>query len=452
MRPRQVSTAVVLVMKFGGSSLADAEQLHKVAEVVASRREARPFVVCSAHKGVTDGLVNAAAAAARGDVSADAVIERQSAVASAVGLDPLTLEPFFEDLRSVLKGISLVREASPRVLDFVQSFGERMSVRTVAHALREAGLKAEAFDAFDLGFITDAEFGRARPVEDYESRVRSAVGERIASGTIPVVTGFVGQTADGEITTVGRNGSDFSATAFAAALDAAECQIWTDTDGVMTADPSLCPAARNIPKMSFAEASELAQYGGRVLHPSTLMPAIRKNIPVRVLNTNRPDHAGTVITRDGDSTSAEAITSVVYKPGQTAITIQSATMLGQPGFLAQVFDILGRDGVDIDMVSTSEVSVSLTTGSRSELARTLRRLESLGRVSTETGRALLCVVGRQIRSAPGIAARVFGALEQAGVNVEMISHGANAINLSMVIRDEAVPEAVRGLHGAFFEV
>ena len=438
-------------MKFGGSSLADGAQLFRVAEIVKARREALPFVVCSAHKGITDALVNAAREAARGDASADAVVERQSAIARAVGLDLAALEPFFEDLRSVLKGISLVREASPRVLDFVQSFGERMSVRTVAHAFRQAGLDAEAFDAFDLGFVTDAEFGRARPIEGYESRVKAAVRDRVKTGTVPVVTGFVGKTTEGEITTVGRNGSDFSATAFAAALGADECQIWTDTDGVMTADPSLCPSARNIPKMSFAEASELAQYGGRVLHPSTLMPAIRENIPVRVLNTHRPDHAGTVITRDGDAEGAESITSVVYKPGQVAITIQSATMLGQPGFLAEVFDILGRDGVDIDMVSTSEVSVSLTTSGRAGLERTLKRLERLGRVSTETERALLCVVGRQIRSSPGIAARVFGALERAGVNVEMISHGANAINLSMVIRDGAVPEAVRGLHGAFFD-
>jgi len=418
---------------------------------VKARTSSRPFVVCSAHKGITDALVHAARSAARGEVSAEGVVARQQPIADDVGLDAATLAPFFDELRSVLKGISLVREASPRVLDFVQSFGERMSVRTVAQAFRNAGLPAEAFDAFDLGFITDAEFGRARPVEDYESQVEAAVRARVPDGTIPVVTGFVGRTADGEITTVGRNGSDFSATAFAAALGAEECQIWTDTDGVMTADPSLCPTARNIPSMSFAEASELAQYGGRVLHPSTLMPAIRQNIPVRVLNTNRPQHAGTVITRTGESPRDDAITSIVYKPGQTAITIQSATMLGQPGFLAQVFDILGRDGVDIDVVSTSEVSVSLTTGSRAELARTLKRLETLGKVATESERALLCVVGRRIQSSPGIAARVFGALERAGVNVEMISHGANAINLCMVIHDDAVPAAVRALHGAFFD-
>lgn len=438
-------------MKFGGSSLADAVQIEKAVAVIRSRADARPVVVCSAHKGVTDALVRAAKEAARGTADPSPVVERQRAVATAVGLDEEVLAPFYAELGSVLRGISLVREASPRVLDFVQSFGERMSVRTVAHALCAAGIEAEAFDAFDLGFITDAEFGRARPVEDYEARVQARFRERVRSGCIPVVTGFVGQTESGEITTVGRNGSDFSATAFAAALNADECQIWTDTDGVMTADPSLCPTARNIPRMSFAEASELAQYGGRVLHPSTLMPAIRKNIPVRVLNTNRPEGTGTVITKDGDRDGANEVTAVVYKPGQTVITIQSATMLGQPGFLARVFDELGRDGVDIDMVSTSEVSVSLTTAGSADLSRTLRRLEALGRVSTETHRALLCVVGRKIRSAPGIAARVFGALQSSGVNVEMISHGANAINLSMVVKDDDVRRAVEALHGAFFD-
>jgi len=439
------------VMKFGGSSLADAGQIGKVVDIIAGCEGGPLLVVCSAHRGVTDALVRAAHTAASGHADAEPIVSHQSRIAESVGFDPAHLEPFFADLRSVLQGISLVREASPRVLDFVQSFGERMSVRTVAHALRAAGVDAEAFDAFTLGFITNSDFGRARPIHDFEDRVRDRVSTAVRAGSVPIVTGFVGQTEAGEITTVGRNGSDFSASAFAAALGADECQIWTDTDGVMTADPTLCPAARNIPRMSFAEASELAQYGGRVLHPSTLMPAVRKNIPVRVLNTNDPTGTGTVITREGEPEPSRAITSIVYKPGQTVITIQSASMLGQPGFLARVFDELGRDEVDIDMVSTSEVSVSVTTPGTSTLGGTLSRLERLGRVTTETGRALLCVVGRRIRSEPGIAASVFGAVDRAGVNVEMISHGANAINLSLVIRDEDVAPAVRALHGAFFE-
>jgi len=437
-------------MKFGGSSLADGAQVRKVVDIVAARRAQHPVVICSAHKGITDALIRSALDAAMGTASADTVVARQSAIAVELGFDPGELEPFFSELRSVLRGISLVREASPRVLDFVQSFGERMSVRTVAHALRSAGIDAEAFDAFELGFVTDAQFGRARPIADYEVRVQTRFAERVPLGTVPVVTGFVGRTESGEITTVGRNGSDFTASAFAAALGADECQIWTDTDGVMTADPSLCPNARNIPKMSFAEASELAQYGGRVLHPSTLMPAVRRNIPVRVLNTNRPELFGTVITGEGDAEAEAPITSVVYKPGQSAITIRSATMLGQPGFLASVFEILGRDEVDVDMVSTSEVSVSLTTDGRIEIERTLEKLEALGRVDVETDRALLCIVGRRLRSSPGIAAKVFAALEAADVNVEMISHGANAINLSLVVRDTAVSSAVRALHAAFF--
>ncbi len=437
-------------MKFGGSSLADAAQIERVVGVIRDRAARRPFVVCSAHKGVTDLLARAALEAAGGRPDAGPVIERQSAVCTAVGFDPDALQSMFEDLDSVLRGVSLVREVSPRVMDFVLSFGERMSVRTVAHAARSAGLDARAYDAFHLGFITDANFGRARPLPDFDERARPLCESAMADSAIPIVTGFVGKTKDDSISTVGRNGSDFTATCFAAALAAEECQIWTDTDGVMTADPSLCASARNIPRMSFAEASELAQYGGRVLHPSTLLPAMRRNIPVRVLNTNQPNRPGTVITKEATDQPATPITSVAYKEAQQAITVQSASMLGQPGFLARVFDVLGRHDVDVDMVSTSEVSVSMTTGSDAHLQDAIQRLEELGTVRVEQGRSLLCVVGPQIRSAPGIAARVFAALESAQVNVEMISHGASNINLSMLVRDEDVSKAVPALHDAFF--
>ncbi len=439
----------MLVMKFGGSSVADARQIEKVKEIVKARLPRTPVVVASAHKGMTDMLINAAKAAARGEVDATRILERQRGVLRGIGADEWMLDHYFKEIEDLLRGISLVREASPRVLDHMQSFGERMSVRAIAYAFTRQGLKAEAYDAFDLGFITDDNFGAARPIEGHEALMKKLYAERVQPGTVPVITGFVGKTRAGEITTVGRNGSDYSATVFAAGLAAEECEIWTDTDGVMTSDPSVVKSAKNIPSMSFAEASELAYYGGRVLHPSTLLPAVKANIPVRVLNTNRPDHPGTVITESGGEAQGP-ITSIAYKENQSVITIESAKMLGQPGFLAKVFEMLGRAKIDVDMISTSEVTVSMTCAPSPNIPEAVRELEAFGRVTLDEKKSLVCVVGRSLKTKPGLAAKIFGALSSAEVNVEMISHGASAINLSLLVDDGDINRAVLAIHAALF--
>ncbi len=342
----------MLVMKFGGSSVADEKQIHKVLQIVRGRADRTPVVVSSAHKGVTDALLNAGKRAAAGEPDAAPVVDKQRTVLRGCGCDHDILDPFFREIEDLLRGISLVREASRRSLDYLASFGERMSCRVIADYFTRNGVKSEAFDAWDLGFITDEHFGSARPLPGYEVRMTTEFKRRVGNDVVPIVTGFVGKTSSGEITTVGRNGSDFTATCFAAGLAAEECEIWTDTDGVMTADPRLIKDARSIPYMSFAEASELAYYGGRVLHPSTLLPAIKRKIPVRVLNTNRPEHPGTVITEEGGE-NPNAVTSIAYKESQAVITIESPQMLGQPGFLAKIFDVLGREKIDIDMISTT---------------------------------------------------------------------------------------------------
>ena len=437
------------VMKFGGSSLADGVQVAKVAAIIEGRLKTEPVVVLSAHKGVTDLLIAAAKEAAKGQPDARPVVDRQTRIATEIGAELPMLEPFFTELADLLKGISLVREVSPRLLDLVQSFGERMSVRAVAAHLRGRGVRAEAFDAFDLGFITDARFGVARPLPGFEKRARAAYRDRVAPGVVPVITGFVGKTESGDITTVGRNGSDFTASCYAAALGADECQIWTDTDGVMTSDPNLVDIARSIPTMSFAEASELAHHGGRVLHPSTLLPAVEKQIPVRVLNTNHPEHPGTVITQEGGDPLGP-ITSIAYKKEQCVITIASTRMLGQPGFLARVFAVFGERDVSVDAVSTSEVTVSITCGVDANLSEVIEQLKLHGRVTVTRNKSLVCVVGRAVRTEPGIAARAFGALAEADINVEMISHGSNNTNLSVVIDDTRVDDAVVALHKTFF--
>lgn len=441
----------MLVMKFGGSSVADQPQIHKVFEIVVGRRDRVPLVVCSAHKGVTDALINTAKAAAATVYDPEIVIAKQRAIADGLGCPPDLLEGMYAEIRDLIRGISLVKELSPRSLDYISSFGERMSVRCIADYFARHGLPAQAFDVWDLGFVTDSNFGTARPTAGFEQRVRKAVAERVAPGVVPIVTGFVGKNDRGEITTVGRNGSDLTASLLAAALEAEEVEIWTDTDGVMTADPSVVSQAKNIPTMAFDEAAELAYFGSRVLHPSTLLPAMASNIPVRVLNTNRPNHPGTVIRQQpaGYGDSGKPI-SVAYKENQTIITLSTTRMFGQPGFLAPVFEVLGRHRVVIDVISTSEVSVSLSTNTREALRAAVPELEQFGTVRVHDNKTILAVVGQSLASQPGIGARVLDAVAQAGVNVEMISYATASPNLTMVIDDRDIRPAVARLHDTLF--
>jgi aspartate kinase len=440
----------MIVMKFGGSSVANRAQIEKVLSIVRGRAARAPLVVSSAHKGITDALVGAAREAARGVFAPAAVLDRQAAVARDLECDGALLWPFFAEITDLLRGISLVRELSPRSLDYVSSFGERMSVRVIADFFTRQGLPAQAFDVWDLGFVTDAAFGAARPLPGWEAGMRRLVAERVAPGVVPIVTGFVGRTEAGEITTVGRNGSDLTATLVGAALGAEEVEIWSDTDGVMTADPSVVKAARSIPAMRFDEAAELAYFGSRVLHPSTLLPAMEKSIPVRVLNTNRPAHPGTVLHHAAPP-AAGAATSIAYKEGQIAATLTSTRMFGEAGFLGRVFEALGRHQVVVDMVSTSEISVSFTTDRRERLDAALADLGALGELHVEGGKTLLVVVGQELAERAGLGAAILGAIAGAGVNVEMVSYGMKSISLTMLIADADVGKAVGVLHRRLFE-
>jgi len=438
----------MLVMKFGGTSVANRGQIEKVLGIVREAAPRRPVVVSSAHKGVTNALVAAARDAVAGRFDPSGPIQKQRGIAATLGCAPDLLDPLFEELTSLLRGVHLVRELSPRSLDFVSSFGERWSVRVLADFFRREGLPSTAHDVWDLGFITDAVFGGARPLPGFHERVRAAF-DALEPNTVPIVTGFIGKTANGDVTTVGRNGSDLTATLLGAALGVGEVQIWSDTDGVMSADPSLVADAQSIPEMRFDEAAELAYFGSRVLHPSTLLPAMEADIPVRVLNTNRPDHPGTVIAK-GAGETPRGVTSIAYKEGQVVLSIQSARMFGESGFLGQVFEICARHGVVVDVVATSEVSVSLTASEREPVDSAVAELAKLGDVQVLGGRSVLVVVGRDLARQPGLGATALGAIASAGVNVEMISHAFGSINLSFVVRDEDVAKSVDVLHSVLF--
>ena len=438
----------MLVMKFGGSSVADRGQIEKVQGIIRDRLDKRPVVVSSAHKGITDGLINAAKTAAAGEEPAPWVESRQTEVAQSLGCDVAMLEPLFSEIRDLLRGIRLVRELSPRSLDYISSFGERMSVRCIADYLNREGIKAQPVDAWDLGFTTDTKFGKARPLPGFPQRVRAAM-DKIPNDVVPIVTGFVGKNEAGEITTLGRNGSDLTATLIGAAVGADEIQIWSDTDGVMTADPSLVKSAKSIPSMRFDEAAELAFFGSRVLHPATLIPAIEQDIAVRVLNTNRPDHPGTVISASPPQKDA-SFTSIAYKENQTIITIADPKMLESVGFLAKVFTVLAGHGAVIDMVATSEVSVSASSHDEAAIRAAADDLQRFGEVDIQPGMALLAVVGRKIHHTPGVGARVMAAMAAADVNIEMHSFGMRSNNISVVVKDGAIAKAVPALHDALF--
>jgi len=440
----------MVVMKFGGSSVADRAQIEKVMAVVKTRLERRPVVVCSAHKGMTDRLVRAAKNAVSRDYELPDVIDVQQEICASLGCPDGFMADLYQEIGDLLRGIGLVRELSPRSLDYMMSFGERMSVRAIADFFTRQGLKSQAFDVWDLGFITDANFGGARPLPGYEAEMKRLFAELVPPDVIPIISGFVGKTPQGDITTVGRNGSDLTATLVGAALEVEEVEIWTDTDGVMTADPSVVPGARNIPCMRFDEAAELAHFGGRVLHPSTLLPAMEKGIPVRVLNTNRPDHPGTVIDRQGDP-QPRPVTSVAYKEKQVVLTITSTRMLQQAGFLAKVFDVLTRHAVVVDVISTSEISVSMTTDQLEPVKRALPELGQYGDCQLSTGKTVMVVVGRELAHRRRLGAKILQAVAEAGARIEMLSFGLGSINFSMVLDDEDIQKTVPLLHRVLFE-
>jgi aspartate kinase len=332
----------------------------------------------------------------------------------------------------------------PADRDRLLSYGERLSAALFAAALREAGVDAAAVLAGDAGLVTDERFGAAHPLPDAARLLSESLTRR---PPLPVVTGFLGRTADGRVTTLGRGGSDYSAALIGAALGAEEIQIWTDTSGLLSADPRIVPEARPVPLLTFAEASELAYFGARVLHPKTLLPAMERAIPVRVLNTARPDDPGSLVTpAAGPADSAWRVKSIACKKDITAVTIASTRMLLAYGFLARVFEVFGRHHVVVDLVTTSEVSISVTVDDAARLEDAVAELETIGNVEVKRGLAVVAVVGEGAPRRVGLAGHVFTLLGGVGIPVEMISQGASRVNLSFVVADEDADRSVRLLH------
>ncbi len=446
----------MIVCKFGGTSVQDAAAIARLVEIVGTRAAEQPLVVVSALAGVTDGLLRLARAAELGGSShrdrLDAIVARHEEVAGAFPGTGEAVEAIRAEARVLARELDAVagRRVTPCEMDAVLSHGELWSSRLVAAALAAGGVPARWVDVRPV-MVTDDRFGRATPyVQVLNARARECLGPLLAGGVVPVTQGYIGATATGVPTTLGRGGSDFTAALLGAALRARRVEIWTDVDGLMTADPRIVPSARTLAVASYEEAAELATFGARVLHPATAVPLVRENIPIVVLNSTRPDRPGTVIEssaeleRLGDS----PVRSISWKRGITVINIRAPRMLGAYGFLRQLFEVFERHEVVVDVLASSEVSVSLTIEDPSHLSLVRRELEELGEVWVDEHRAIVAVVGIGLKHEPGLAARVFGAVTP--TCIEVISQGASAINMTFVVKEEDGPDVVRRLHREFF--
>ncbi len=450
----------LVVMKFGGTSVEDAVAIRRTADIVAGRvaQGLQPVVIVSAMARVTDQLLNAAAAAGRGDKSsalAASVALRARHHQAAAELIPATdlapiatlIDEHFDALDELLRGLAAVGEVTPRTTDIVASYGERLSSPLVAAAFVARGIAAAHVDARNC-IITDAQHMRAIPQDELiAERLREHVLPLAQAGRVPVLGGFIGSTPEGVTTTLGRGGSDFSAALVGGGLHAESIEIWTDVNGIMTTDPRICPDALRVRTISFDEASELAYFGAKVLHPATILPAVEKNIPVLVLNSRDAQNEGTRITALAPHCRSP-FKSIAAKKRLTIIDIVANRMLMSHGYLKAVFEVFDRHKCSVDMVSTSEVSVSLTVDSNERLPEIAADLRKFADVKYEGRKALICMVGENIRGQNGIAAQVFGALRH--INLRMISQGASEINMSFMIEEDDVEEAIRSLHSVFF--
>jgi aspartate kinase len=449
----------IVVMKFGGTSVEDPAAITRTANIVAGRLKQgkQPVVVVSALAKVTDQLLRAAASAAVGDRTGALAISsrlrcRHRDTAAALVKDSAELvaviDQKFDSLDEVLRGLAAILELTPRISDLVVSYGERISSRIVAAAFAERGIDAAHVDARNV-VVTDSQFQKAVPNDALiEKRAAEHLRPLIEQGKVPVMGGFVASNEEGITTTLGRGGSDFTGALVGGALTAGAIEIWTDVDGIMTSDPRVCPDALRVKVISFEEAAELAYFGAKVLHPATILPAVKKNIPVLVLNSKNPTNEGTRIISVAPHCKSP-FKSIAVKKKLSIIDLVASRMLMTHGYLKEIFTIFDKHKCPVDMVSTSEVSVSLTVDSNEKLPAIAAELGQLADVKYEGKKALVCMVGEDIRGQQGIAAQVFAAIRH--INVRMISQGASEINMSFMIEEDDADEAVRSLHAAFFQ-
>jgi aspartate kinase len=459
-----------VVMKFGGSSLGNARRIKRVAEIVKENKAEETIVVVSAMGGVTDSLVRISEKVVTGiseakikDFVGDVREKHLAAIKEAVSreyqnLPVLEVEKLCSELEKVLIGVSYVGELTPRSMDHIMSFGERLSAPIMSGALNSLGIKSYWLDGYSAGIVTNSNFGRAAPLWHItEKRVAKGLAPQLGD-TVPVVTGFIAGNEDGRITTLGRGGSDYTASILGSVLGADEIWIWTDVDGIMTTDPKLVGEAKTIKIISFIEAMELAYFGARVLHPKTIEPAMERGIPVRVRNTFNVANEGTLIVMEQQK-SSEIVKAISVMNDVALLTIAGVGMIGVPGVAARVFNALAHEDVNILMISqgSSEVNISIVIEEK-DLEKAVNTIMDVfsGKnivrdVHYKKDVSIIAIVGAEMRGTKGVAARVFNAVARAGVNVLMIAQGSSEVNISFVVLEKDAEKAAKALHREFIQ-
>jgi len=447
----------MIVMKFGGTSVESAAAIERVAGIVKARGHRHPVVVVSAMGKTTNKLLAIAQAAIHGtraeyiqqlhDLRDFHSREARQVVplAERASLDRF-LDDHFQELTELVKGLAVLGELTPRSVDAISSYGERLSSYIVTLAFRHYGMAAEHVDSRDV-VITDKRHTQAAPLFPETYRRLAATIPPLAAKSVVVMGGFISSTEDGVTTTLGRGGSDFTASIVGAGIDAEEIQIWTDVDGMLTADPTILPGGHRVKTISFAEAAELAYFGAKVLHPATVVPAIEKNIPVLILNSRRPEVDGTRIVAEHVHCE-NVVKSIACKRRIALVNVHSTRMLMAHGFLRRIFEVFDRHETPVDMVATSEVSVSLTVDNLSRIDEILADLRAFSEANLEKDQVIVCLVGENIRHTAGVARRVFNSLD--GINIRMISQGASLLNISFVVAETDLHRTVEALHTEFF--
>ena len=449
----------MIVCKFGGTSVGDAQAIARTAAIIASRRERQPIVVVSALGGTTNTLLQIAEQSAKGQLigalsAVEGLRDRHLAQTEALlGDDPVAaadvageLSAMFDELAALAEALKTLGDLTPRSLDAIASLGEQLSSVLVVAAFQRHGLSAEHVDARQV-MITDSQFTRAEPQPDaIAEAAQRIVMPIVRAGKIPVMGGFIGSAlGTGVTTTLGRGGSDYSASLVGAALQAEAIEIWTDVDGMLTADPRVVPEAQLIERIGFDEASELASFGAKVLHPNTIAPAVMRGIPVWVLNSGRPQGTGTLITFDSPRRS---VTAIAGKSGVTLVKVRSPRMLLTDGFMRALFEVFERHHTSVDVVATSEVSVSVTIDDASRLEALVVDLRVLGDVAMERNRGIVSIVGNGLADGGTAMAKALAAIGD--LRVHMLSLSSSGINLTVVVDGEQVNPAMQRLHAAFF--
>jgi aspartate kinase len=459
-------------MKFGGSSVANGEKIRHVANLIANNRseDCRIVSTVSALEGVTNQLIQIAKEAKKGKRDfiskfTNELLERHLTAAKVAIKNKQTREETDQvlkervgELEIILKGIGYVNELSPKSMDNVIAYGEKLSAPIVSGALNDIGVKSTHLTGGEAGIVTDNNYGEAgllMQVTKYQ--VKRRIEPLLKEGESPVVTGFIAATQNGETTTLGRGGSDYTATILGASLEADEVWIWTDVDGLMTADPKIVSSAKTITEMSFQEATELTIFGAKAMHPRALEPARKEGIPVRIRSVFNPDNQGTLITKEQKIRPEDGVKAVTLVKNVAVITVSGAGMVGAPGTAAKVFEVLGKENINILMISqsVSESNISLVI-QRNLLERAVNTLEIalLGRdfireVMSEDDVCVVAVLGAGMKGMPGVASRIFSAVAKEAINVRMIAQGSSELNVSFVVKEKNGANTVRAIHKEF---